>query len=189
MRGADFRAPQCCIDRRHGLRVFRDILYTSGHLVTSGSGPRRSPSAMGCVMNQTLCGRDLMTLRTPVRFRSSWDCGASLAHCAIAVGSVRQGRNRLAVPEGAPVGVQLDGMLSGTPPGTASLEVVTAPTPWRDCDTGFDHGTFAPEPDTHGEVLDPLPTDTPIGVTLESSASQHRCTSIALRCGSFRPAP
>ena len=30
-----------------GLQVFGDILYTSGNLLTSGSGPRKSTSAIG----------------------------------------------------------------------------------------------------------------------------------------------
>ena len=43
-----------CKDRRDGLQVFGDILYTWGNLLTSGSGPRKSTSAIGCVMNQPL---------------------------------------------------------------------------------------------------------------------------------------
>ena len=46
-------SPGGCKDRGDSLQVFGDILYTSGHLVTSGSEPRKSTSAMGCVMNQT----------------------------------------------------------------------------------------------------------------------------------------
>ena len=36
-----------CKDRRHSLRVFGDILYTSGSRLTSRFGPRKSTSAMG----------------------------------------------------------------------------------------------------------------------------------------------
>ena len=43
-----------CKDRRDGLQVLGDMVYTSGNLLTSGSGPRKSTSAIGCVMNQPL---------------------------------------------------------------------------------------------------------------------------------------